>query len=187
MNLLILGKKLGSSRTNYLGTYRDSPSFHEDLSEHHPVNQLFLKYLASTDEHFVLHDEQLAQALVTEFNNLLNNQYELVEVSFEKFTDNKDKLLGYDISTGFYSLLSWGLEFDRDEKEADEQTELGIAKPILRLIEAYFYPKLNKFGLFSTYEDADFCLKCLYTIQKCFPNLLENNEVIFRVIGIRRY
>lgn len=188
MNLLILGEQLVKSRTNYLGTYRVFPSFHDDLPEHHPINQLYLKYLAAVDEDSFLHDEQIAKEIVDELNSLSNNKYEIVEIRLNEFFGRADKaFLGYDISTGFYSLLSWGLEFGYTEKPTGQQTSPEAAQPMLRLIEAYFYPKLNAFGLFSRYEDAVFCLQCFKTIQKCFPNLLENDEVIFEIIEIRRY
>lgn len=188
MPLLILGKKIINSRTNYSGIYRESPSYDEHLPETHPANLVFLRYLDAVDDALFLHDEETARNLVVALNNVNErSKFELIKFDYGQRNElDYGDFWGYDISAGHYSLLSWGLHLINADDSASTVVSTSPVQCLLKLIEAHFYPKLNSHGLFDIFEDAVFCLECMMAIQELAPNLWENEEVIFKVVRIHK-
>lgn len=189
MDLLILSQSTNSKSPAYRGTYRDVPHYVEGLGDDHEVNRAFFWYVGEGGERGVIHDLQRAQQLVEAYSRLQPPKYfEIVEITKGSYPPTtKGEFLGFDLSTGHYSLLSWGLEIDHkpsDHLPIDDP--LWILQPLLRLAKEYFQPRLNLNGLFDDYETANFCLNCMMALQKLRPGLWENEGVNFGVFGLQR-
>jgi hypothetical protein len=77
-------------------------------------------------------------------------------------------LLGYDVASNCReSVLSWGIQWDPARKAAQP---LG---PLLTVIESYFRPKLNRYGLFEDPETAALFRDVLLAMQQLIPGVWE--------------
>jgi hypothetical protein len=92
--------------------------------------------------------------------------------------------LGFDLTMrGWYSLLSWGLHW-----ESDTLRQLSIG-PLLALLEEYFRPRLNEFGLFGDWQDARRFFDVAQTLAALSPGIWEapghEQLEIIRVVAVR--
>jgi hypothetical protein len=180
MDLRILGDVLQDDSTIYRGVDRRTPYFVSHYSEDAPVNQAFFWYCDEGGELGSVHDLQKAKALVELYSQLIPAQrFEVIEVILNNRSILlNSNMLGFDLVAGRYSLLSWGLKF-RNKPSIPAQVE-----SLVYLIEDFFQPKLNKYGLFTTYEIASYCLQCMLATQNLYPNLWENEQTTFQIAGL---
>lgn len=187
MDLLILGYEPNFKEGTYRGTDRQIPSYREGLGDEHRANHLFFRYCSAGGESLIVHDLDLAKELVIAYSQLDPPQhFEIVEVTYDnRFPETAGQLLGFDLSAGYYSLIAAGIEFDRSLHYSPPQGDsFWILLPIMSLIKKYFQPQLNSKRLFDSFETASFCLACMMALQKFRPNLWENDEVKFKVVGL---
>jgi hypothetical protein len=188
MNLRILKCVSPQDHRIYRGTDRMSPYYVDGLYEDHPVNQAFFWYCEEGEELGVVHDLTRARKLVQLYRALDVPQcFEIVQVvDWIDGVRGSGELRGYDLSAGYnYSLLEWHLEIDRDQNSGvDHDERLEVLQPLLRLVKEHFQPLLNANGLFADGDSAAFCLVCMMALQRMRPNLWENDEVVFDVVGL---
>lgn len=163
MKIRILGEKIIESDKPYRGLYREEPQYVED--------EQILPYwnwyaTEAGDGGYVRNVEKAAQLI--EAYEKIGLDYEMVFVENEKINTKKG-YLGIDICTkGGYSLLTNGLEGN-----ISNTTDID---GIFELISRYFVPKLNKYCLFQTKNDASLFLKIVNEIQIMKPGLLEEDN-----------
>jgi hypothetical protein len=166
----------------YRGTDRKRPFF-DALPEDPEINQLFDWYLEGPESGFI---NDLAKA--RRFAELCNQHFrgkhfEVIEVTDGKTTPiDGTQLLGFDISFGGggSSLIFENL-LPGPAPSLPEEPILLLSD----LIRCCFCPKLNEFGLFSTFQDASHCRRAMIALQSFHPNLYEGGELeVFKVAGI---
>lgn len=185
--LLILKQRIVPTGKPYEGTDREHPYYHDEFPEDHPVNQAFLWYVEESGEGVVVRDIRKALDLVKVYDLYTGQKFEIVEVVYPHETPVVGSLLlGYDISYGYWtSLLSRGFRLEQlSEKELQNDPQMRVVDPLVVLIGKYFQPKLNERGLFSDSYTAEFCLNCMMALQKTCPNLWEEDDMVFEVIGL---
>ena len=176
--LLILGESMFREYRHiaYRGVFRQNPTACNELPDTHPVNQLFLEYIAHVTEDQTLDDIAVARDLVRRYRMIDGGyHFDLVEV-----TDDPDyvrfgrECLGWDLAFGGTgrSLLSWGLLIKVEGQVKDSLHE--TLAPLIELVEDVFRPKLNAYGLFGFKDDADRCLECLVAIHRLLPDFMTN-------------
>lgn len=192
MKLLILGlpRNIHTEAPIYRGVERMTPYYCEELDEEHEVNRAFIWYCSAGGEEGVVYDLVKAKALVQAYRQLSPPQYFEI-VSVRELHDIPDReapsaFLGFDLCAGYsYSLLSWGLEFDRTPPDDMSQDDaFRILQPLLRLIRSFFQQQLNINGLFSDFSIANYCLECMMAVQKIRPGIWENEDIEFKVVGL---
>ena len=190
MELLILGKPFAGFSESYRGTYRNPPHYHDDVPSDHRVNQLFLWYCAEGGELGVVHTLNKASEFVKALREpKFAEAYELIAITKGQSSPiNDGEFLGFDVSASYYySLLSWGLDFDHIMSNSSlADASITILKPILKLLSAHFGVQLNDYGLFQQREVAEFCMECMLALQHIHPGLWENEQVAFEVVGVWR-
>jgi hypothetical protein len=153
------------------------------LPEDPEINQLFEWYLKGPESGFV-HDPAKARRFAELCNrHFPGKHFEVIEVTNGKTTPTDGaQLLGFDISFGGggNSLIFEDLLAGPSETIPHEPVTL-----LADLIQRYFYPKLNEFGLFRTFEEASHCRRAMIALQSFHPNLYEGGDLdIFTVCGI---
>ena len=136
----------------------------------------------------MVHSLENAQRLVQVYRQIDPPQlFEVVEVVRETETPEVGtEFLGIDLSAEFnYSLLACAIEFHGRRDGPEDEIHLPCEFPaLLRLLKAYFAPRLNGYGLFTTQQDASFCLECMIALQRFYPGLWESPEVNFECVGL---
>jgi hypothetical protein len=184
---LILGTNMLDGYDHYKGTYRMNPGYIEELSEDSEINQLFFWYMEVGDELGIISDIHKAKKIVELYKNLIPPQiFEVVRIlEVNEPPPGNEEFLGFDLSCGYgCSLLSWGLDIDKEGEEEDRLHKQ--ISPLIRLVKKHFKPLLNKNSLFDDSETAKFCLECLMALQDIVPGIFENEEMIFEVIGLSK-
>jgi hypothetical protein len=187
MNFRILGGITKGQPQNYRGQSRTTPYYCEEMPHSNKVNQLFFWYCDEGGEDGTVHDLKKATELVEAYAKLDPPQFfEIVEITKNgEPAKTKSEFLGFDLSSGGYSLLGWGLDFVFIKPHDVINDEiLDLILPLLQLVQKHFQPELNKYGLFSEYKIAKFCLDCMISLQQIRPGLWENEDVKFEVIGV---
>lgn len=187
MNFRILGQTTKGQPINYRGESRATPYYCEELGNSHRVNQLFFWYCDEGGEDGIVHNLKKALELVTAYAQLDPPQiFEIIEITKNSNqATTKSEFLGFDLSSGGYSLLGWGLNFVFVQPhDISNDAKLVMILPLLQLIHNHFQPKLNVNALFNDYEAAKFCLDCMMALQQIRPGLWENEEINFEVIGV---
>jgi hypothetical protein len=186
MSLLILEAIVGDTVPKYRGTYRDSPFYRDDLPEDHLVNQTILRMISGSEDATELHSIGFVLDCVRVLNQHEGyDRFEVIEMAEGTQKSLYDGIfIGYDLSTGHFSLLYSGLRFRSPVASPSEDRILSVIQPLQNLIQAYFQPKLNNNGLFEQFDEARFCLDCLMTLQSLRPGLFENEDVIFKVVKL---
>jgi hypothetical protein len=186
MNYLIRdGQRYVVSYSNdfYRGTDRKEPVYCDALPEDHEINQLFKWYSEQTFSGF-LHDIGKVRRYVTLCNEYFPSKYfEIIEVTDGKATPTfESHPYGFDISFGGAgdSLIVLALLAGPAPTLPEEPIKL-----LSDLIRRYFFPKLNEFGLFTTFEDAAHCRRAMIALQSFHPNLYEGGDLeVFTVTGV---
>ncbi len=191
MKLLICnGPKYDAS--NYRGTDRLFPVYQEQLGENHPLNSILIKNYIWWEKPFI-NDLRIAHEIVKLYSEYLPKEpMEIIEITSrdEAPVTVNTRFLGYDLSSGAFSLLSSGLDIANNtilDSTADERLiQLRRLEPIFRLMKSYFQPLLNQNGLFDDYDVALFCLETFQATQSLDDNMWENNELmaLVTVLGI---
>ena len=155
------------------------------------AHQLFWESVNVWGDSFVISDLSFCRHAVQAYARLDPPQlYEIVEITTENQgpTLAGSEFLGFDIACVYrISTLSWGLELDRDPAQNIARNDLvWVMRPLFRLIQAYFQPRLNKNGLFADYEVASFCLDAMMALQAIRPHLWESDSCKFEVVGLWR-
>lgn len=109
-------------------------------------------------------DEALRLAAVF---NTKEPTFDVVGVSRDTAASHAN-FLGYDVASGRDSVLSWGIKWNAGQKAT---LPLG---PLLALMEGYFRPKLNRYGLFDDRETAIMFREVLLAIQALVPDAWES-------------
>ena len=168
----------------YRGTHRKRPTYCDALPKDHEINQLFMWYLEVTWPSGFISDLAKARryaALCTVY--FPGRHFEVVEVTDGLATpSNASQLLGFDISLGGGgdSLIFEALLYEPAETLPEEPILL-----LSDLIRRYFFPKLNDFGLFRTFEDASHCRRAMIALQSFHANLYEGGDLnLFTVAGV---
>ena len=168
----------------YRGTDRRRPVYCDSLPRDHEVNRLFEWYLNETYGGFI-QDLDTARRYAALCNRYFPSQrFEIVEAcqGNEKASNSDGKFLGFDISAGgggdsliFLALLAG------PSAAVPEGSVLLLSDLICR----HFHPRLNEFGLFSSFEDASYCRRAMIALQSLHPNLYEGGDLeVFLVTGI---
>lgn len=186
--LLILGEPFPWVNPIYRGTYRHNPYHIDSLPDDHEVNRMFFWFCEEGGEVGVVHSLAKAQRLVQAYRQIDPPQFfEVVEVLRGTETPEVGtEFLGIDLSAEFNcSLLASAVVFHgrREGPEDDGHLPCGLSS-LLRLLKAYFAPRLNGYGLFTTQQDASFCLECMIALQRFYPGLWESPEVNFECLGL---
>ena len=172
---LLLDKPVADSDIYiYRGTFRPGPVYVDALPMESAINQLWMEETDLMIDDFVsLKDARRVQEVYADANIYLD----LVQV-----VDHKDVLLsssgpefmGCDIShVSGYSLLSWNLMFEEPAPNFFHKREVPDYQPLLILIEKYFRPRLNVYGLLPTVEIADFFLQVTTALTLGFTSVWE--------------
>jgi hypothetical protein len=189
MKLKLLGQADKTSTSRYLGLDRPSPGYIGQLEDTHAVNQTFYRYLYEADDFGFLQDLNFCEEMVKTYRSLKPPQrFDIVEVTTnnELPVANPAKFLGFDVACVYrISLLSWGLELDREPSSNIGSEDLICSLlPLFKLLRVHFQPQLNENGLFDDYEVAAFFLQTMMALQKARPNLWEGDDCHFEVLGL---
>lgn len=144
MKIQILRKP--SPPSSYRGVGREPPYYRDDEPDNSAFNHAFLEICARGE---TFDFDSPAEAL--RYGDIFNSKEVIFDVigvqPGERHPDSG--FLGYDVaSNGRESILSSGIHWD------ERRRHLQTLGPLLALIEGYFRPKLNEFGLFSDYASA---------------------------------
>ena len=184
MDLLILDGPTGPwEDRGYRGTYRASPSHCDALPEDHEINRLFFWYLEESSEDGLVHDFAKARRFAELWNQQPGDRrYEIVEVTEEKAPPvGGGEFVGFDISTGAGYSFVGALHI--------QPAQVGALQEPLRTLDelliAHFAPRLNSNLLFSTYEDASFCLRVIKALNTLWPSTFESGDLSeFKAFGL---
>lgn len=190
MELLILRREEDVTGSRYRGTFRGGPYYVEGLGDDHEVNKAFFWYADQEGEGLIVHDLDGARRLLEVYKKLEPPQYfEIVEIIRATTRPSQDsEFLGFDLTTGHFSLLGTGLELRLVAPPGSEdkyEERFRFLRPLLRLIKEHFQPRLNAYGLFDEYEDASLCLECMMALQEYLPSLWGAKGLKFYVLGLR--
>jgi len=170
----------------YRGTKRFFPCYVNKVDVSHSANQAYFLYLQSRNKDDFLHDIAIAREVVKAYETLIPKEfYEIIEVTEGKASPESPEnvFLGYELSDSYYSLITALIAQNRESD--DRPWEIGVPKFAVlfdRLIVDYFKPKLNKYLLFDSYDDAEYCLECMMAILELAPQFYESGE--YKVVGI---
>lgn len=172
----LLGKPMPFCVQHYRGVYRCGPNFQGEIPETASVNQAWREYVDSGEK--LLNREQ-ALRLANIFRQA-GHVYDVVniEVMSNPPTQDLPGQLGFDVCiAGWYSLLSWGLRWDGYPSPKG---------PLLALLEAYFRPLLNEYGLFAQWSDARFFLDVVQALSTLLPGIFEseNNIALLEIVRL---
>jgi hypothetical protein len=178
MGILILDGPMIKNKTSgkYLGTHRVSPNYieHPDASG---TNKLWNWYIHSQSEDgtYSISDINKAKELISEYRRW-GMEFQIIETASTSDELRLGYFIGYDLSyKSGYSLLSWGLTY-HNRRLKDSKKD--ILRPITLLVEKYFIPRLNEYGLFIDLETITFLHNVIQAIQKFQPNAFEADSII---------
>lgn len=168
----------------YRGTDRQEPPCVAELPAESEVNRWGLWYVGELKEFGGIRELAKAREYLQFCNRYFPDvRFEVVGISGDNESPSDDaKLLGFDISFAgaSSSLISTGLIAGPYEKPPE--TPILVLDDLLR---QYFYPKLNEFGLFQTFEDAAHCRRAMIALHTYDPNLYEGGSLeVFEVTGV---
>ena len=180
MDLLILKKSLKpgiEAASSYRGTERAHPTHFANLPDSHVANQLFFWFVEEGGERGLVHDLKKAKQLV-ELLNLFGDSvfYEIVQVGTERdTTSGKGGFLGFDLSAAFRHSIVRRFVLNQELATlppTDSALDLPV-RELTRLHQQFFTPKLNDHRLFTSYEDAEFCLSTARALNALRPCWME--------------
>ena len=145
----------------------------------------------------VIRDIGEAWWLVQAFRERVGQDLEIIEVTRGKAEPEVGgEFLGYDLSVGYRrSFLSGGLDMEghdnSDPRIPGDPYNKSLVSSLFKLLGRYFRPLLNVNGLFDSYEDAVFCLKCRSAIpfvswESFDEQETRGHEPYYEVLGIFR-
>jgi hypothetical protein len=145
----------------------------------------------------VVRDLGEARWLVQAFRERVGQDLEVIEVTRGKAEPEVGgEFLGYDLSVGYdTSILSGGLDMEgidnSDPRIPGDPYNNSLVSSLFKLLGKYFRPLLNAHGLFDSYEDAVFCLRCSSAIPYVSPESFDQQETRgrephYEVLGIFR-
>lgn len=185
MKLLILdGSVSPKDRLNptYRGTYRAHPLYDDSRTDEHEINQMFRWFIEEGGELGVVHDPRMALTYAELCNkHFPSKHFEVIEVVLGKGGSSAGgKFLGFDLSQGYNnSLIFGGLKTKYPPNTHDPVDVLW------RVVSSFFAPQLNKYGLFSDFDTASFCLDSMIALQSLKDNMFEGDDLAkFKVVGI---
>jgi hypothetical protein len=185
MKLMVLGRPILSNTPRYRGTYRDEPFHIDELPEDHEANRAFRLYVSVTDEGGPIADMDTAVTILKTYRRFASERdFELIEVvsAAEEAAVGKS-FLGFDISCGFYySLVAAALEMTNNE--GSRASLASGVYTLSNLLRRHFHGVLNTHRLFDDRQVAQDCLDAMMALQQIRPNLYENSEMVFEVVGI---
>lgn len=188
MDILILEY---NSKLLYRGTERPCPYHCDELAEEHSANKAFFWYLEEGGELGIVHNINKTLDLISLYAKRNPPCFlEAIEVKTQnKAPESKGIFLGFDISCGFGNSLLYDnvLLFEKGvllTKDLPYYETAETIEPLLKLTGKYFAPSINQYGLLDNYEIASFCLKCLNSIRKVCPGLLEYGN--YEVVGLNK-
>jgi len=122
-----------------------------------------------------------AKELVSEYRQL-GIMLQLVESAPTEEALQLGHFIGYDIAFRGYTLspLSWGLAFG----EMPSGSRWKPIGPVLQLIQRYFQPKLNEYGLLSDRAIAQFLYDVLLAVDRYCPGYLESDLDQFEIVAL---
>lgn len=152
-----------SPPSTYRGVGRRGPFYREGEAESSAFNVAWRELV---DKNETLHSLDEALRLAAVFN-ATHAAFDVVGISRDIAAPYAN-LLGYDVAAnGRESVLSWGIQWDAARKA---RLPLG---PLLALMERYFRPKLNQYGLFDERETGNMFCDVLLAIQQLAPGTWE--------------
>jgi hypothetical protein len=144
--LLIRKPPEGESR--YRGVYTAGPSYHAGLEADHPLNRAFIRYAEQGAE---IRDLDTALANARAFT-VAGEPFDVLSAQPAPTEPAPSTRIGFDIAQNEnYSLLSWNLHWG-----GTVPLPPPPERDVFRLLEAYFRPRLNDYGLFDRWTDARF-------------------------------
>ncbi len=185
MKMLVLGKSMTEHQLGgkYFGTYRIEPTYIEEAGPTSSVNELWRWYVNQIGDGGALSESHLEKAreLIREYAKL-GKDFQLIELAPDAHALCVGRFIGFDVSLhSGYSPLSWGLTF---HPRTAEHFNRGLPKPITLLIERYFQPKLNEYGLFQEFETATFLLDVIRALDEFSPGWFESYLDEFEVVAV---
>jgi hypothetical protein len=172
------------SAGHYRGTDRKEPGYCDAVPDDSEINCLFRWYVEELHRSGAVHDLVRARRYVELCNAYFREQrFEIIEVRRgREQLGGAGRLLGFDISNGGYgSSLIFESLLPGPDATIPEQPILILSD----LLRRYFYPRLNKSGLFATFEDAAHCRQTMIALQSFHPDLYEGGDLEdFEVVGI---
>lgn len=160
----------------YRGVYRSLPSYVDDASPNSDVNRAFARFCEQGGQSGCLDDLRDVKAIASAYSGVPSCQdFDIIQIAEpnEELNARSSRSLGFDVAvdgTG-YSLLSWDLQLSRFENADNWVPKIG---PLISLTERYFSSRLNESGLFGSFDDADFFLRCMTALQEMHPALWES-------------
>lgn len=180
MKLMILGEKFPSYSERYRGIQR------ETLPIPSGENSIYWELIEKEDKYFMLDDLEFARQVIAEYEALdLPQHFEIVEITDdnEPPENAQANFLGFDVVQDYFiSMLTTGLDFSALYDNLSDHMQVLV--PLIRLVEVHFKPKLNEYGLFSSYEDASSFQQAVKALRILRPGLFEGGESIFEVAGL---
>lgn len=176
MNYRILGRQMEFGKPNYRGLFRKEPYYIEKETDPE-LFQLWSWYATEAGDAGFIHDIKLAKRVVEAYRKR-GESFEIVLVSFTQLTEDGVKFLGIDVaSIGGYSQLYHGLEYSLFTQGDSLSSSSGITA-ILKLVQMYFTPLLNKHCLFDNLHDARLFLNIISEIRTFCPGAFEEDITI---------
>jgi hypothetical protein len=196
--LLILGDDVKPhSNRPYRGVYRLSPGSidFDQFGKDHPVTKAFEWWLGESahdeEAHGLVRNLKNAQDLVRTYQQYVADPFEVVEVTLgDEPTPRGKTLIGFDISLGFHSSLLWetrGLDIChryRNWYDKEAKVILRQLDPLICLMQDYFRPKLNQYGLLPNHTSAKKCLSCVLALQSFVPDFFGYGINNWKVVGL---
>jgi len=175
----VVGESVVPGGKRYRGVYRSLPSYVESARPESDINRAFALMCDKGGQTGCLDDFSDAKTIVAAYANAPKPQhFDIIQVTPVDGSGGAStgELLGFDIAVGGtgFSLLSWGLELSRF---AGGDSSILRIRPLIDLTERHFSKRLNKNGLFDSFDDARFFLSCMATLQSLRPNLWESHDM----------
>jgi hypothetical protein len=183
MKYLILGTPFRNQ--NYRGVTRNRPGYVEGAKDDDPANRCFYWLLEEGGETGLVENLSRAGELINEYAKLPDPQiFEILGITdAAPYQIKGHELIGFDIADNSYSGSVLETFFDFDPSTTI-QDPFQNAVPLLLLMQKHFGPLIQENGLFSKSQEANFFLSCFEALRAVFPNLWEQPEITFQVLGL---
>jgi len=165
----LLGETIEGTPARYRGVRRSGPIHQDHLPEDAPANRAWEEYLTVHYQKIGTKEDAVRLAEQLRRDGL---EFDIVRVQNcdAPPEDSPPGLLGYDIvQYEHHSLLAWGHLW-----HSPPVLPASSTATIMRLMHAYFAPKLNEVGLFGEWQDARFFLDVVHAVAELAPGTWES-------------
>jgi len=180
VGFFVQGKSRLNEAPHYRGVYCERPFCCPSQSEGDRINLLSKQHWEEVEANFgLIMDLEKARELISLYRKIGVFSFCLIEVLKGDDVEDQAGFLGYDVSNDVFndSMLT-PLCMKGWERPGDGPWSRNA---LYRLLGEHFFPELNRFGLFKTFEKALFYLKCNEELEKTH-HLCQGD--VFSVIGL---